>query len=143
MRWAIDSAPSAFTLYNRFGQPAMKLEPYETNFGPVLGDTFYLDYETGEKRRGLKADMVNAALVLEVCPNIGYATGVVVPSDVESAISEVYEVNTILPITTKPILYYAQNIDNLRDQVEMLEAVAGGPEKLADKPTGFLSHLSR
>lgn len=137
MQWAIDSAPSAFSIYDRFGRPAMNLEPYESNYGPVLGTMFFLDHETGEKRRGLKSDMVNAALVLEGCPNIGYSSGIVVPSDVEPAISEVHEVHTILPITTKPILYYSQTIDNLRDQVEMLEAVAGGPEKLADKPTGF------
>ena len=142
MQWAIDSAPAAFSLYDRFGRPAMKLEPYETNYGPVLGTTFFLDHETGEKRRGLKADMINAALVLEACPNMGYATGMVVPSDVEPAISEVHEVHTILPIATKPILYYAQNIDNLRDQVEMLEVVAGSPAKTCGQTHGFLSRLS-
>ncbi|HWQ79639.1 MAG TPA: trimethylamine methyltransferase family protein [Anaerovoracaceae bacterium] len=137
MQWAVNSAPSTFALYDRFGKPAMKLEPYVSNFGPTMGDTFILDHETGEKRRGVKADVVNAALVMEACANLSYASGLTIISDAEPAISEVHEVHTILPILTKPIIYWAQNIDNLRDMVEMFEAVAGSPEKLAEKPTSF------
>jgi len=137
MRWAIDSAPSAITFYDRFGKPAMKLGPYEVNFGPVIGDTFILDIETGEKRRGLKTDAVNAGLVCDALPNLAWSSAVALVSDCEPQLADIYEIRHLLPHTTKPVMCWSHSTKNLIDILEMFEVVAGSPENLVERPMGI------
>lgn len=137
MQWAINSAPSTLTLYDRFGQSSLKMAPYEVNYGPVIGDTFILDIETGEKRRAVQADAVNAALVCDALPNIAWSSAVVLVSDCEPELADIIEIRLLLPNTTKPIMCWSHNTENLRDIVEMLEVVTGSPEKLVEKPMGM------
>ncbi|HWR09942.1 trimethylamine methyltransferase family protein [Sporomusa sp.] len=134
MEWAVNSAPSQLTFYNQSGQPAAKLAPYEVNFGPTMGDTFILDSETGQKRRGLKSDCAKAAMVCDALPNVTYASGLTLVSDCNPDLAEVYEIRHALPNTTKPMMCWSHSLENFASVVEMFEAVAGGSQKLAERP---------
>jgi trimethylamine---corrinoid protein Co-methyltransferase len=134
MKAAIDSAPSEFTLYNRNGEPAIHLGPGEIYFGPNLCCTHTIDLETHKKRPVLKADAVNTALVCDALPNIDWASGICMVSDCDQRLSEVHEAHAVLQNTTKPILSWANSMDNIQDILEMFEVVAGSPERLVEKP---------
>lgn len=134
LKWAIDSAPSSVTLYDRLGNPAMKLAPYETYFGPAITTTFTLDVETGEKRPGVKEDAVNSALVCDALPNIAWSSALNIISDGNTKLADIYEIHSLLPNTVKPIMFWAYDTKNLAYEFEMFEAVAGGAEKLREKP---------
>ena len=134
MEWAVDAAPSAFTIYDRLGAPAMNLEPHSTYFGTTIGDTYVLDGETGERRLGTKADAVASALVCDAMPNVDWAASITMVGDGMDVLAEVYEVQCVLPNTTKPIMYWSHSMENLAYQIEMLEVIAGGADELRAKP---------
>lgn len=134
MRWAVDSAPSTITMYDRFGNPAMKLAPYEVNFGPTNSDTFVYDEVKGEKRRATMQDAVKFGLLCDALPNINWASTLVMISDRNDKLADVHELHTILPLTAKPIMNFSFGLDNLKDMIEMCEVVVGGAEKLAAHP---------
>ena len=140
MQWAVDAAPSALTLYDRLGAPAMNLEPYASYFGTTIGDTYVLDRETGERRLGTKADAVASALVCDAMPNIDWTASITMISDGMAVLAEVYEVQAVLPNTTKPVIYWSHTMENLACQFEMFEAVAGGADELRAKP--FIMNLN-
>lgn len=132
LKKAISSTPSRLTLYDRMGNPAMYLEPNKSYFGPGPTNTFIIDVETGKKRRVTKADVVNTSIVCDALPNIAWTSALAMVSDYDSP--DLHEVHAMLSNTTKPILTWASNVDNLKDIVEMCAAVAGGMDKLTEKP---------
>lgn len=131
---AIASAPSEFTLYNREGEPAMHLTPGSIYFGPNLCCTHTIDLETHEKRPVLKADAVNAALVCDALPHIDWASGICMIADCDQRLSEIHEAHAMLLNTRKPVLSWANSMENICDILEMFEIVAGSPERLVEKP---------
>lgn len=134
MQWAIDRAPSSINLYSREGKPAMRLSPYEVNYGPAITCTHIIDYKTNEVRRGTQKDAANIAQLIDNLPNIAWASALISISDVDQNIADIWEVYTLLQNTTKPFMFWAQNIENLKYQFQMMETVAGGPESFRAKP---------
>jgi trimethylamine---corrinoid protein Co-methyltransferase len=131
---AIKSAPSNFTLYNRSGEPTLFLEPYNSYFGPGPTNPMIIDVETGERRKAIKNDVVNAARVCDALPNIDWATALATVSDCHPMLSDIHEVHALLQNTNKPILTWAINKENCEDIIDMCAAVAGGMNDLAQKP---------
>ena len=132
--WAINRAPSALTLYDREGKPAMELSPCTVNFGPAITCTQMVDYETGQRRRGTKRDAENVARVIDAMPNIAWASALVSISDACEGKDDIAEIHAVLKNTSKPMMYWAHNIKNLACEFEMFEAVAGSLEKFQAKP---------
>lgn len=131
---AINSTPSTFTLYNRSGEPALFLEPYKSYFGPGPTNPMIVDFETGERRKVIKNDVVNAARVCDALPNIDWATALAMVSDCHPMLSDIHEVHALLQNTDKPIITWAINKENCEDIVDMCAAVAGGLNDLQRKP---------
>ncbi|MDO5410338.1 MAG: trimethylamine methyltransferase family protein [Lachnospiraceae bacterium] len=134
IRWALDAAPESITLYNRDGEPAMRAEPGEFNFGPVTSTCDIIDIKTGERRKSVKKDLEEAAVLMDSLENLAWASDCLTLSDVNPAYCDITEVSVLLQNTRKPFWYYAQNIDNLKIQFEMFETVAGGEDKLRLHP---------
>jgi trimethylamine--corrinoid protein Co-methyltransferase len=134
LQWAITTAPSSFTLYNRTGESAMELEVGNIYYGPSISIVFIRNYQTGEKVRGVRSDAVNSALICDALPNVSWASAICGISDGVGGLGTVYEVNALLRNTKKPIMYWAENMKTLKYEVEMLEAVVERPEAAAEKP---------
>ncbi|HWR42705.1 trimethylamine methyltransferase family protein [Sporomusa sp.] len=132
LKKAISTTPSRLTLYDRMGNPAVYLEANKSYFGPGPTNTFIIDIETGKRRRVTKADVVNTAMVCEALPNTAWTSALAMVSDYD--FPDLHEVHAMLPHTTKPILTWASNVDNLKDIVDMCAAAAGGIDKLTEKP---------
>ncbi|MGN0962143.1 MAG: trimethylamine methyltransferase family protein, partial [Clostridia bacterium] len=134
IRWALDVAPKSITLYNRDGDPAMKLEPHEVNYGPVTSTCDIVDVRTGERRKTVKKDLEEAAILIDSLENIGWCSDCVTLSDVSEAYDDIDEVHTLLEYSRKPFWYYAKNMDSLKVELEMFAAVAGGEDAFRRKP---------
>ena len=134
IRWALDVAPKCVTLYNRDGDSAMKLEPHEVNFGPVTSTCDIVDVRTGERRKTVKQDLIDAIILMDELENIGWCSDCVTLSDVNEAYDDIDEVATLLEYCRKPFWYYAKNMDSLNYQLEMFAAVAGGEDEFRRKP---------
>lgn len=134
MRQAVDSAPKAFRIYDMNGKPAMELDGNHTYFGPPISTVFVRDPFTGNRRKGTRQDAYHAGLICEALPNVGWASAMSGISDGVSGLGDVYEVYELLQSTSKPIMHWAGSMENLRTEFQMLEAVAGGAEPLAEKP---------
>lgn len=133
-KWAIEQAPSTVTIYDRDGNPGMILEPGNVYYGPSITLTKIDDPETGVKRASVKQDSINAAILMDALENISWVSACTSATDVDAAIADIAELHAILPYTNKPVMYWAQSGKNLEYQFEMFEAVAGGAERLKEKP---------
>jgi trimethylamine--corrinoid protein Co-methyltransferase len=134
LQWAIKTAPSSFTLYNRTGESAMDLEVGNIYYGPTITVLFVKNYQTGEKLRGARSDAVNSALICDALPNTAWASAMCSISDGVGEFSGVYEVNALLRNTKKPIMYWAEDMKTLKYEVEMIEAAADSAEAAVKKP---------
>lgn len=136
LQWAVNRAPSAITIYDRNGEPAMKLSPYHVYYGPAITCTQMVDFQTGERRRGTKKDAGDVALLIDTLPNIAWASALVSISDVCESVADISEIHVLLQHTRKPVMYWAKNIKNLEYEFKMFEAVAGGENVYQAKPFG-------
>ena len=130
----LHSAPSRIDIYNRKGEPAMRLEGRSINFG--IGTDLITSYDvyTGEMHPSVLQDVVNASRVADACPNIDFVASFALPHDVPTNKMYIECVKTMLQNTVKPIFTTAAALEDLQVIVEMEEAVVGGADKLRAKP---------
>jgi trimethylamine--corrinoid protein Co-methyltransferase len=134
LQWAINAAPSSFTLHNRTGESVMELEAGNIYYGPSISIVFIRNYQTGEKVRGERSDAINSALICDALPNVSWASAICGISDGVKGLGTVYEVNALLRNTKKPIMYWADDMKALKYEVEMIEAAVKNPGTAAETP---------
>jgi trimethylamine--corrinoid protein Co-methyltransferase len=132
--WAVRTAPSKIILYNRNGDPAMRLEGRNTYFGPGPTNTYHIDPQTEERRQPTLSDTENVGRMCEVLKNIDFVQDLGTPGDVTLTLADVYAFKALVNNTTKPIVHWGFDIDQYSDIVEIAVAVAGGLESLQKKP---------
>jgi trimethylamine--corrinoid protein Co-methyltransferase len=134
VEWAIRAAPPRVLLCDRKGTPAVYLEDNKGFFGTGSDTHNVIDPHTGHRRKAVKADVANVARTCDYLPNIDFVMCMGIASDVEASISDLHHFEAMVTNTTKPIVFTAWSLDNLKDIVEMAEAVAGGAEALRFNP---------
>ncbi len=137
---AIAGAPSRIVLHRRDGEPALWLEGRNTYFGTGSDLINTIDLESGQRRPSRLADVEQMARVADALPNIDFVMSMALPSDVPAAVADRYSYRAMVTNTVKPIVYTAWDLAGARDIIAMAEAVAGGAEALALRPT-LLAYL--
>jgi trimethylamine--corrinoid protein Co-methyltransferase len=133
--WALELAPRSVTLYRRDGEPALTCGGYEYSFGAGSDCMECWDHRTGERRRAVLSDVVDAARVQDACEHLDFVMSLFTPSDVTPEIMDRYQMAAMLRHSTKPVVYVTLNDMTAHlDVTEMAEAVAGGPDALAARP---------
>ncbi|MGD2147036.1 MAG: trimethylamine methyltransferase family protein, partial [Anaerolineae bacterium] len=132
--WAIRTAPSRVVLCDRHGEPAMELEGRKGYYGTGSDTPFVIDAYTGERRQAVLGDVANVARLVDGLENIDFLMCMGIASDVTAEISDLYHFRAMVSNTSKPIVYTAWSLQNLKDIVEMAEAVVGGAEALRRSP---------
>ena len=130
----IASAAPELVLYDRMGNDVIHATGCNNYYGNGPTNPMYNDFETGERRLALTKDIANNALVSDACPNIDFIMGLGGISDCDPQVADIVELQQILKNTTKPIIPWCIDVENLKDLIEMCSAVAGGGDKLAEKP---------
>jgi trimethylamine--corrinoid protein Co-methyltransferase len=132
---ALASAPREVTLYDRHGEPRLLLAGRRTYYGTGSDCMYCHDHRTGERRRAVLRDCVEATTVTDACENIDFAMSLFTPSDVEAAVADRYQMAAMLAGTTKPLVYITMGDETANlDAVAMAEAVAGGERQLRERP---------
>ena len=134
VEWALTTAPKEVTLYNRNGEPVMPLQGNRCFFGPGSDCLNIIDHRTGARRKPVMQDVIEGVTLCDGLPNIDFVMSMVLPTDVDQALADIYQMETMLACTTKPILYVSYEVAGLVNAVEMAEAVVGGAEALRQKP---------
>ena len=134
IEWATSIAPPRVVLCDRNGEPAMYLEQNKVYYGTGSDTPNVVDPYTGEHRQAQLADVANISRVVDYLPNISFLMCMGIASDIDQTVSDIYHFEAMANHTTKPLVFTAWNLDNLKDIVAMAEAVAGGAEALQRNP---------
>lgn len=132
---ALDVVPREVTLFDRTGEPRLRLSGHATYFGTGSDCMYCYDHRTNTRRRAVLQDVVDAARVTDACENIDFVMSLFTPSDVTAEIMDRHQMAAMLANTTKPIVYITMN--DLRahhDAIAMAAGAVGGVSALQERP---------
>ncbi len=93
--WALRTAPSRITLYNRKGEPVMPMGDRISTYGTGSDCLHILDHRTGERRNALLQDVVDGIRVSDTMPHVDFIMSMFLPGDVPAAV-EVKQMEVML-----------------------------------------------
>lgn len=136
---AIETAPSAFSLYDRDGQRTADLGGMRVHFTPGSAAINILDNQSGEIRPPTTDDFVRYVRLVDRLDAIDYQSTAFIPADVHELVSDGYRLYLALLYGQKPVVTGAFTIEAIDWMIDMLLAVRGSEAALADKPLGVFS----
>lgn len=131
---AIRSVPSKFVAAGRVPESDIVLESKRvcfTNFGEGI---MIIDPYTGEHRETTKADLENAAKIIDYLDNIDVYERAMLSHDVPPETAALHNAEASLTNTTKHHFLGPVNGYLARKIVKMLAAIVGGMDKLRERP---------
>ncbi len=131
---ALATAPSHLTLYDRNGKVAMRAGGYNTYYGGGSDCLNILDHHSGERRKPILQDVINAVRLMDALPEIDFVMSAFLPMDVDQSIYDRYQMEVMLNNTSKPIVFVTPDFEGCVAALEMCEAVAGSPEAYQMRP---------
>lgn len=131
---ALTTVPRQVTLYDRHGDPVMPVAGRRSFFGPGCDCLNIIDHRTGERRKPVLQDVVEAMIVADALPHIDFVMSMFLPMDVPSQVADRHQMEVMLSRTTKPIVFVNPEFQGCVAAVEMAETVAGGAEALRQRP---------
>ncbi len=131
---ALTSAPGRIVLAGRNGNREMVLEKDHIYFGTGSDLPFFIDPATGERRRTVFNDVLNAARVTDALPNIDFFMSLGLVSDVAPDHYDRHQFLAMLMGTTKPYIVTSVDGQGLKDQYEMASMVVGGSDEMRQNP---------
>jgi len=137
VEWALRTAPSRITLYDRQGNPAMRLGDRISSYGTGSDCLNILDHRVGERRKAVLQDVVDGIRVADAMPHIDFIMSMFLPNDVPVA-REVRQMEVMLTYSAKPICFVTYEWAGTPEIIEMLEVAVGDAERLRASPTAIL-----
>jgi len=131
---AVDTAPSSFHLYNLDGEPVVHYGGDDVHFDPGSAAIEIADYGANQSRVPVTADCENFVRLAEMLPQIDAVATSIVCGDVPEGMSDWYRLYLLLLYARKPIVTGTFAIESFAIMHELLVAVAGSAEVLAEKP---------
>lgn len=131
---ALSTVPKRVILCDRHGNRVMPVEGHRSFFGPGSDCLNVIDHRTGERRKPVLQDVVDAMIVADALPHIDFVMSMFLPADVPQEAADRHQMEAMLSHTTKPIVFVTPDFSGCVDAVEMAEAVVGGSEALRRNP---------
>ena len=131
---ALKTAPSAFDLYTLDGDPAVHYGGNHVHFDPGSAAITVLDSETQTQRAPLTADFVKFVKLVEQLPQLDAQSTSFICSDVPEDMGDLYRLYLALLYARKPIITGAFRKDTWWTMKDMLVAVSGSEQSLAERP---------
>jgi trimethylamine--corrinoid protein Co-methyltransferase len=135
IRQALKTAPYEFTLFDLNGDPVVHYFGDKIHFDPGSGGLTIIDSQTERPRLPLTNDFIKFVKLVETLPQVDAQSTAFVCSDVAPEIGDLYRLYLALNYMNKPIITGAFRKDTWWTMKEMLSAVAGGDQALAQRPT--------
>ncbi len=134
---ALKSSPDIISLYNRFGEKCIELGKNSIYFGTHADMLEIIDPVTNEIRNFKREDTELMTKVAEFLPNISFILAVGLQSNVPEKIQSQIALLDVLRNFSKVINFSSNDIQGLKDQIELISLVAGGLENFRKKPFAF------
>ncbi|MBE9507285.1 MAG: trimethylamine methyltransferase family protein, partial [Chloroflexi bacterium] len=131
---AVETAPSSFHLYNAEGQPMVHYGGDDVQFDPGSAAIEILDHGAKQSRPPVTADFLRFIKLADGLDALDAVATSLVCADVPQEIADLYRLYLVLLHTGKPVVTGAFAIETWGVMKDLLVAVAGGEEALAEKP---------
>jgi len=131
---AVATAPRTFTIWGRDGKHRIEAYPDRVYFGPGPTCTYFVDPETGERRKTRRGDPGLTARVCDALDNIDYVMSLGLIGDVTPTLAPVYEFAEMIANTGKPVLPWAYAPAHVSDIYRMAVAVTGSEAAFRERP---------
>lgn len=132
--WALRTAPSRITLYNRKGEPVMPMGDRISTYGTGSDCLNVLDHRTGERRKAVLQDVIDGIRVSDAMPYVDFIMSMFLPGDVPAA-PEVKQMEVMLTYSDKPITFVTYEWEGTAEIIEMAEVAMGGADILQINPS--------
>jgi trimethylamine--corrinoid protein Co-methyltransferase len=136
-RQALASSPSEFYLYDLDGNQVVHYGGDSVQFDPGSGGITILDSETQKQRQALTEDYVKFIKLVEMLPQVDAQSTAFITSDVSAGIGDLYRLYLALNFMRKPIVTGAFEKETWWTMKDMLVAVVGSENELAEKPVAI------
>ncbi len=134
VRRALDSAPAAFDLFDRSGNPAVRYGQGAVHFDPGSSGVAVLDPDTLETRQSQAADLARLTRVADALPAYDAVSTAIVCHDVPTEIGDLYRLFVVLRNSDKPVVTGAFTPRGSAVMIDLLAIDAGGRDALAERP---------
>jgi len=131
---AIMKTPEHYTMCGRNPKDDFELgsdRVFYTCFGTGIE---IVDLETGERKASDSTDLGNLARFVDAIPEINAFTTAVASQEAPAHVKDLYEARAVLSNTTKHAILDAENGKNANLVIDIAAAVAGGRDKLRERP---------
>jgi len=133
-RQAVESAPSSFHLYDASGEPVVHYGDDDVQFDPGSAAIHILEHGEVRSRPPITADFVRYIKLAEVLPELDAVSTALVCADVPESMADLYRLYLVLRYAVKPVVTGAFAVETWSVMHDLLVAVAGSAEALAEKP---------
>ena len=137
VEWAIKAAPSRILLYDREGNFALDASGRNAYYGVGSAEPRIIDPFTGEERLCTEEDNKNCVKVADAMPYIDYMMSQCQVYD-HPKTSYQHEYAAMIRYSSKPQVVIVDDLQGIKDVVEMASIVRGGLDKLQQKPLFIL-----
>jgi trimethylamine--corrinoid protein Co-methyltransferase len=134
VRQALATRPSEFYLYDLNGERVVHYGGDSVQFDPGSAAITILDSETQEQRVPVTDDFVKFVKLVETIPQLDAQSTAMICADVPEEIGDLYRLYLALNYMRKPIITGAFRKDTWWTMKDMLVAMVGSEEALAEKP---------
>jgi trimethylamine--corrinoid protein Co-methyltransferase len=131
---AINTTPRSFTIYGRDPRTRMQVTPNHVYFGPGPTCTYFMDPDTGERRKVQRKDPGITARVCDALEHIDYVMSLGLIDDVTPSLASVYEFAEMIINTGKPILPWAFKLNHLKDIYQIALCFTGSEKEFKRRP---------
>ena len=88
VEWALSIVPKQIILYDRGGNPAIRLSGWKSYFGNGSDLLHIIDHRTDERRKPILQDIRDLVRILDVLPHYDFVMSGFIPSDVPTERAE-------------------------------------------------------
>jgi trimethylamine--corrinoid protein Co-methyltransferase len=131
---ALATAPKKIDLFDRHAKAVLNLGNHNKYYGPGSDCLNIIDHRNGRRREPVVKDVVEGVKLCDSLANIDFVMSMMLPSDVNQSIADRFQMEVMLNLTSKPIIFVSYDLNGCLDCVEMAEAVMGGTEALQKNP---------
>jgi len=135
---AIETAPDQVVIYDRHGEPAMRLGGRNVYFGTGSDTPQTLDPQTGEIRKSTKNDSFRMAMFVDAMPRIDFVMSMAIADDYPGTSSFVHQFDAMVSGSSKPVVYTAQGLKDMQPTYEMMCLLRESPREVSARPFAIL-----
>ncbi len=131
---SLATTPAVIKLYDQSGDKEYIVGEDNVHFDPGSAAVTILDFKTQSQRKANTSDVVNFVRVTDRLNNIEFQSTGLISQDVPEVLGDSFRMYIGLLNSSKPMVTGTFRVEGFKPMLDMLVAVRGSKEKLAEKP---------